>query len=86
MLLGAGCATKTMTTTEAPAASSKAEYETAFAKAQAAVDKAASVGGEWRDISSAKNPRKSTCRAPLRLLKRVITKSNETAGYRTISG
>ncbi len=46
-----------MTTTEAPAASSKAEYETAFAKAQAAVGKAASVGGEWRNISC-KKPKK----------------------------
>ena len=42
----AGC---NATTSEKPA-SAKAQYEAALSNAQAAVDKAASVGGEWRDI------------------------------------
>lgn len=44
----AGC-TQTEQATMKPA-DPKAAYEAALADTQAAVDKAASVGGEWRDI------------------------------------
>lgn len=50
-----GCSS-TNETAEAPAASdSKSQYEAALASAEAAVDKAASVGGEWRDIRHKKS-------------------------------
>ena len=52
-----GCSSTTETA-EAPAADPKSEYEAALASAQAAVDKAASVGGEWRDIRHKKSKKK----------------------------
>ena len=53
-LLITGC---TATTAEKPA-SPQAQYEAALKNAQAAVDKAASVGGEWRDIRWKKSKKK----------------------------
>lgn len=54
ILLIAGC---NATTPEKPA-SMKAQYEAALAETQAAVKKAASVGGEWRDIRWKKSKKK----------------------------
>lgn len=53
-LLITGC---NATTPEKPA-SAQAQYEAALKNAQAAVDKAASVGGEWRDIRWKKSKKK----------------------------
>ncbi|WP_456405347.1 hypothetical protein [Thiolapillus sp.] len=53
-LLIAGC---TASTPEKPS-NLQAQYETALKNAQAAVDKAASVGGEWRDIRWKKSKKK----------------------------
>ena len=46
LLLG-GCVSTETKTAKAPAADPKAEYQSLLAETQAAVDKAASVGGEW---------------------------------------
>jgi PBP1b-binding outer membrane lipoprotein LpoB len=53
-LLIAGC---NATTPEKPAGK-QAEYEAALKNAQVAVNKAASVGGEWRDIRWKKSKKK----------------------------
>ncbi|HDK38036.1 MAG TPA: SoxXA-binding protein [Thiolapillus brandeum] len=53
-LLITGC---TASTPEKPT-SLQAQYESALKNAQAAVDKAASVGGEWRDIRWKKSKKK----------------------------
>ena len=49
VFLVAGCASTETETAKAPA-DPKVQFETELASTQAAVDKAASVGGEWRDI------------------------------------
>ncbi len=63
--LAAGCTTTTPTSEStakavqsSEVAGQKADYEKALAQAKAAVDKAASVGGEWRDIRWKKSKKK----------------------------